>query len=100
MGTTTIEVTDEQKGRLDDHKRHDTEPYKSVVGRLLDGDDTAEELRQTPNPDALAEDVADLLVTELGDGMTLDGAGDINGSLSTIEERTGRIERLLEDLQR
>lgn len=35
--TTTIEVTDDQKQALDGLKNSDHEPYKSVIGRLIDG---------------------------------------------------------------
>lgn len=38
MGTTTIELTDEQKDELDERKLHDNESYKDVVSRLLKQD--------------------------------------------------------------
>jgi hypothetical protein len=86
MGTTTIEVTDDQKERLEAHKRADREAMKTVVGRVLDayegedGDEIPEGLR------VLAD----------ADDETL---ADIRDQLATVEERTGRLERLLEDLQ-
>lgn len=36
-GTTTIEVYDEQKDELDDLKLTDSESYKDVLQRLIDG---------------------------------------------------------------
>lgn len=37
--TTTIEITTDQKDRLDDLKLVDSEPYKSVVDRLIEQSD-------------------------------------------------------------
>ena len=37
--TTTIQITTDQKAELDDLKAHDTEPYKSVIQRLIDESD-------------------------------------------------------------
>ena len=38
MGTTTIEIRDDQRDELKALKQHDRESYKSVIDRLLDGD--------------------------------------------------------------
>lgn len=37
MGTTTIQITTEQKEVLDSLKRDDSESYKSVLQELIDG---------------------------------------------------------------
>lgn len=36
--TTTISITTEQKAQLDDRKQHERESYKSVIGRMLEGE--------------------------------------------------------------
>ena len=38
MGTTTIEIRDDQQEALSDLKQHDRESYKSVLDRLLEAD--------------------------------------------------------------
>lgn len=114
MGTTTIEVTDEQKERLEALKRADREAMKTVVGRVLDayeGDDSGADIEPTIRPTVDGEALADLReqiqgeLSDIPDGLLLvedaDAADleDLRQSLATVEERTGRIERTLEDLQ-
>lgn len=77
--TTTISITEEQRDRLSDRKQHDRESYKAVIARLLDGD-TADKAGK-----------ADV------DGR-IELLKRIERAASTVEERTGRIERQLEDM--
>ena len=44
--TTTISITTEQKAQLDEKKQHERESYKSVIGRLLEGES---ERREAPS---------------------------------------------------
>lgn len=105
MNTTTIEITTEQKDRLDDRKRNDREPYKAVLERLL-GDDDGPEVTATVTPE-LDADAVDDLVAQLQDridvlayeGAVTDGEAErIISTLQTVEERTGRLEKMLEDM--
>lgn len=82
--TTTINITTDQKDRLDERKRHDREPYKDVMERLLDGE---------PRLEASTE-------CKFGDGGDMaEALAAIENSVETVEERTGKIERVLEGLQ-
>jgi len=77
MGTTTIEVTDEQHTELNERKQHRNEPIKDVVGRLLGGDgDTEPTATVTPevDTDALAEveDNVQEALADAGAGLTYD----------------------------
>lgn len=82
---TSIRVTEAAKDEAEDSKRDD-ETWNDYLRRCTD------------NPPETREFVpaADVAGGEIGD-VDL-GTDEIAGSLSTIEERTGRIERLLEDL--
>ena len=79
MGTTTIEIRDDQRDELKALKQHDRESYKSVIDRLLDGD--------TPNEPSGVDDLRERLDR-------------IESAASTAEERTGSIENTLEGLGR
>lgn len=46
--TTTIEITTEQKQALDDLKAHDSEAYKSVIGKLIAGYSTTKSEESKP----------------------------------------------------
>ena len=54
MGTTTIEIRDDQQEALKDLKQHERESYKSVLDRLLDGD--TEPMRVVPVDDVVGRD--------------------------------------------
>jgi len=72
MDKTTIRVTRDQRDRLEEMKLADREALYEVVGRLLDE----------------------------RDGDVPDDLADVRESLATLEERTGKVERLLEEMQR
>lgn len=71
--TTTIAVTTDQRDELDDMKA-EHESFRHVVARLLEA-----------GADAPAD----------GDGADIER---LEASLATIEERTGRIEKQIDDL--
>ena len=79
--TTTIEITGDQHDDLEERKQHKRESFKSVVGRLLDRE-------ETPATNGV----------ELGD--LRDQLDRIESAASTAEERTGSIENTLEGLSR
>ena len=57
MGTTTIEIRDDQLEQLKTMKRVDRESYKSVVDRLLEGDTDTESMRVVPVEDVVGREV-------------------------------------------
>ena len=57
MGTTTIEIRDDQKDELEAMKQHDRESYKSVLDRLLEGDTDTEAMRVVPVEDVVGREV-------------------------------------------
>ena len=80
--TTTIEITEDQRDELKDLKAHERESYKSVIGRLLEGDDTGD-----VSGDPIGTDEFNDLFERLSR---------IESAASTAEERTGSIENTLE----
>jgi len=86
--TTTINITTEQHERLEQRKQHPNEAFADVVGRLL-ADDGGDE----PTTGAVSTDGV-----ELGDlAAQLDR---IEDAANTAENRTGSIERQLEEMTR
>lgn len=84
MGTTTIEITDEQKEQMDAIKQFDNESYKSVQGRLIDAYNTTHETTDnTADYDEFIETMQR-----------------IESSTQTTEERTNQIQRQLEEMKR
>ena len=75
---TTIQITTAQADELQSRKTHDDESYKSVIARLL-ADEDAQDTDAT---------------------WTADDVERVRSMLKTVESRTGRIERTLEDVQR
>ena len=83
--TTTINITTEQHERLEQRKQHPNEAFADVVERLLADDE--------PTAGAVSTDGV-----ELGDlAAQLDR---IEDAASTAENRTGSIERQLEEMGR
>lgn len=74
MGTTTISLSDETKARFDAARPEQTRSAGQFLNQLLDNWEGGE---------SNGESISDLA-----------------DALATVEERTGRIERQLEDLQR
>ena len=121
--TTTIEITEDQRDELKALKAHERESYKSVIGRLLEGDDAD----GTPDLEAAGlvaledrlNEVAEMLESvqdnweclngeEIHGGVhesehqlrdVLDRLDRIESAASTAEKRTGSIENTLEGLQ-
>lgn len=88
--TTTINITTEQHERLEQRKQHPNEAFADVVERLLaDDEPTAEGVQDALGlPDeAIPDDLDERL-------------GRIEDAVSTAENRTGSIERQLEEMTR
>lgn len=64
--TTTIEITEDQRDELKEHKVHDRESYKSVMDRLLYNDEPAGDAA-----DVDSESIADAVASR---GMSLDAS--------------------------
>ena len=60
MGTTTIEIRDDQQEALGDLKQHDRESYKSVLDRLLDGDTDIPSAASQSIPSSVENDTSDI----------------------------------------
>ena len=61
MNTTTIEITADQKAALDDRKRAESESYKSVLQRLIDGHSQESKLSETRVRELAREEINDLV---------------------------------------
>jgi len=85
---TTITVSKATKRQLDAHR--DGRPWNQYLEQLR---------REHADPLTLnsVDEIADRLESQMD---TSGGIADLRNALETIEERTGRIERQLEDLQR
>ena len=79
--TTTIEITEDQRDELKALKAHERESYKSVIGRLLEGD----------GGDVSGDHIGTAEFNEVFERLSR-----IESAASTAEERTGSIENTLE----
>ena len=88
--TTTIEITEAQRDELKARKQHEREGYKDVLARLL-----------TDRPDTEETPTQVVDVRELASAFPeLEGQLDrIENAAKTAEERTGTIERKVDDLR-
>lgn len=90
MDTTTIEITDEQKAALDDLKTGEHEPYKSVVGRLLDGGGSSVEVVEVEGLEPILYNVRDeinaAISAECGDAATVEGMAGLADELESLRE--------------
>lgn len=88
--TTTIEITDEQREWLEEHKEHPKEPVRAVVDALIRVyEDDATDTDDGEIPPGILE-VMDATPEQLRA---------IRDAVETVESRTGRIERQLDDLE-
>ena len=62
--TTTIEITHEQKAQLDDRKRADSESYKGVLQRLIEGHSDEPELTESRVQEIARAEVRDVVRME------------------------------------
>jgi predicted CopG family antitoxin len=84
MGTTTINIRDEQHEALDDLKTHEREAFADVLDRLIDA-------YRGDAPGAEADGALDDFRAQLDR---------IEDAANTAESRTGSIERQLEEMGR
>lgn len=83
---TTIQITREQADELEAHKTHENESYKSVIARLLNGDNSA-----TTDAQAIADAVAEQIDTN--DTMQ----ADIADVLSRLDDMESQLPRKVAD---
>lgn len=99
-GYTTITVQEETKERLSDVRGEDFKNWDAFLN------DLADYYQQNVEPVyAVGSDQpVDSITTDTDDGLDLgfdmDTLDSIQSSIETVEQRTGNIERTLEDLQR
>lgn len=97
MGQTSIPCTKEVRDELAETKPDGMSWSEYLIALRDESDQLKQSFQDDVNPDLVAEQVVDLLSAEL---LTVDQMDRIEDAVTTVEQRTGSIERTLEGMKR